>query len=787
MTTIQRFFLTLTLAAATALPLYAYNETINHRQMTIVATEKSALYTDPSIMFALGLNPAQRQQFIYHGRLGNVPSGTELFTTSAFIAEGAIEEDAGWRAQHHFYDPVNNRSIAVTAWRSWEWMLEESPISGQDRSLRDARDFLTRAMTFNEGMAAEAEQERIFALTSMLLSLGHVMHHLQDMAQPQHVRHDQHVETWWTGALGASNPSRFEYYTAERTGVVAAQSERAVPIFPGSSDFRSARDFWFNAAGTGIAQWVNRDFVSQSSNFIGTDTNVTTSRFAQPKPGASTDYTIEELYAQSGMAVPVRIQNLCGSPSDICKMRMYSTPVSQRASTLSIFDQDMRGGVLFVDEDSFSYTISRAFELNRFNFDDAHEELIKRAVSYSAGFVNHFFRGKLQITPPASGPYAVVDHSTNEGFKTIQATVTNATEEQRLPAGKIRAIAKFRRNLCYQPDLTGEFKVIAGQVFAPPCPKIRSDESYVRVSAEQSVFFDVGESKAMTFTFSDPIPLDATDLILQVYYTGTVGDEQESFALGAVDVSEPTFTALMNATDTFAVSGTFYYWPEIINRIAEDRFSIIDRDGDDHYNPPTDVPVEGLDLQFAIFVNGELIGGASPVPQGRFARIATIVDPEAGLQLRLETMGSTISHRFSARFFQLYDDVGWRITAATPLRDQTLQFNSTTLIRYYPELPANIDSMPISKAVDYAILVPVQITPGRLFGAVPSNEWTRSMDVFRAVGTNTLAQMLPKQVSNLAGWPQSAAETLTTLPGEPAGPTLLRPIEARPRSLPPVK
>lgn len=770
MMTIKRFFLTLTLAAATALPLYAYNDTINHRTMTIVATEKSVLYQDPSILFALGLQPVHRQRFPYSGYAGSF-----IYSLSDFVAVGAVEEDAGNRSLHHFYDPVYDRAIVPWAWRSWEWMLEETPISGQDRSLSDARAFLMRALTFNEGTPAEAEAERGIAMKSMLLSLGHVQHHMQDMASPQHARHDQHIETWWTGLLGVSNPSRFEHYTADHDDVVLEEAHLATPVFPGSSDFKTARDFWFNGAKTGIAEWVNRDFVSQGMNFVTTDTNVTTSVYPAPQPGASTAYPVEQLYAQAGMAVPARIQSLCNNDFD-CEVKMYSTPVSARASTLSIFDQDLRKfRVLGNFHD---------FDLNRFNFDDAHKELIKRAVSYSAGFVNHFFRGKLRITPPASGPYAVVDHSANEGFKTIQATVTNATEGQHLSAGKIRAIAKFRRNLCYQPDLSGEFKLVGGQVSAPPCPKIRSDESYVRVSAEQPVFFDVGESKAMTFTFSDPIPLDATDLILQVYYTGTVGEEQESFALGAVDVSEPTFTAIMNATDTFAVSGTFHYWQDIIQRIAEDQFSVIDRDGDDKYSVPPDVPVEGQDLGFEIYVNGELIGGTNPIPQGRFARIATLVDPAAGLQLRLDTQGGTISLGFSARFFQDYGDQGWRITLAEPLRKQTLQFSSATFFRYYPTLPANIDSMPISRAGEFATLVPVQIAPGRLFAAVPSNEWTRSMEVFRAAGTNTLAQMLPKQPSNLAGWPQSAAETLTTLPGEPAGTTLLRPIGVRPKSLP---
>jgi hypothetical protein len=783
MMTIKRLFLTLTLAAATALPLYAYNETINHRQMTIVATEKSALYTDGSIMSALGLNPAQSQLFIYNGRLGNVPMGTDLFTLSAFVAEGAIEEDAGWRARHHFYDPVHNRSIApAIAWRSWEWMLEERPIEDQDRSLRDARDFLTVAMTFNQGTPAEAHAERTLALTRMLLSLGHVMHHLQDMAQPQHVRHDQHVETWWTAALGASNPSRFEYYTAEHPGVVSEQSERAVPIFPGSSDFKSARDFWFNTAGTGVAQWVNRDFVSQGTNFITTDATVTAGRFAQPKPGTSTDYTIAELYAQSGMAVPVRIQNLCGTPPDICRMRMYSTAVSQRASTLSIFDQDMRAGVLIADEDGFSYTISRLFDLNRFNFDDAHQELITRAVSYSAGFLNHFFRGKLQITPPMRGPYAVVDHSTNEGFSTIQATVRNMTEGEALPDGLLRVIARFRRNGCYTPELTGEFELENGKL-TPPCPEYRSPEIHARVSHATSVALGLGGAMELTFTFPDPIPLDATDLVLHAYYTGQVGEETESFALGVADVSEPTFIAFMNATDVFGLQGVFHYGQDIMDNIAVDPYSAADADHNGIYETPPDLDVRGQDLFFEISLDGAKVGDTATVPQGRFARIAALVDPAAGTQLQLWVVGRMmISAQLQARLFQLYPDVGWRITAAEPLRNHTMQFNSATFFRYDSTIP-NIDSMPRSKVVDAEVLVPVYMAGNYVPGAAPASQWTKSMEVFHGMSANALAPMLPRQRSHFAAVPVKP-KMLTTPPGESAAPAAVRAIRPHPKALP---
>ena len=58
--------------------------------------------------------------------------------------------------------------------------------------------------------------------------------------------------------------------------------------------------------------------------------------------------------------------------------------VNARASTLSIFDQDLapKG--------------KRLFALNRFNFNAAYPHLIPKAVGYSAGLIDYFFRGRLE-------------------------------------------------------------------------------------------------------------------------------------------------------------------------------------------------------------------------------------------------------------------------------------------------------------------------------------------------------------------------------------------------------
>jgi hypothetical protein len=364
-----------------------------------------------------------------------------------------------------------------------------------------------------------------------------------------------------------------------------------------------------------------------------------------------------------------------------------------------------------------TFQIDRLFDLNRFNFDDAHKYLIGQAVGYSTGLINHFFRGKLDVTAPASGPYAVTDQSTGTGFSKVRVTVKNATPGEALPAGTIQAIAKFNRNNCYKPDLSGEFTVDDTGKLLPPCPNYRSVESHARLSTmPEATTFGVGESKEMTFTFSDPIPLDATDLIIQVYYRGTVGSESNTFALGAVDVSEPTFISVMNATDVFELSGTaFYYYKDIIANITLAPYSIVDLNKDGKYTVPPDVDVRGGDVKYEIKVNGTSVGTVPALGEGRFARIAALVSP-LGFQLTLISFGngfnSIDSYRMPAKTAQYDPDLNaYIVSSVALLRNHTLQYDSVTYWHYYPNTGTPLKSMPISKAIDAITPVPVQMTP----------------------------------------------------------------------------
>jgi len=51
-----------------------------------------------------------------------------------------------------------------------------------------------------------------------------------------------------------------------------------------------------------------------------------------------------------------------------------------------------------------NYSTQRIFALNSFNFIAAHQFLIPRAVNYSAGMINYFFRGKIDLVEDDDNP-----------------------------------------------------------------------------------------------------------------------------------------------------------------------------------------------------------------------------------------------------------------------------------------------------------------------------------------------------------------------------------------------
>ncbi len=585
-------------------------------------SKKSAdLAISDGILQALGLDPrAAGQVFPARGEaISNsdflfarteAPSAvgcnpTAVYTSIDLLACGAMFEDDSLRSLNHFMDPQHLvggkprplNSFAATIlgnWNSADWALADDPVfpppdTVQQNSYKDARRYFYDALT-----TSYSETDRKGQWGLMFQSLGQVIHHIQDMAQPQHTRNDSHLDVWsGKDVPPITNVSRLEKRALSRSVAERLQeyAAAATPVYPTyATKFSTPRSFWING-GAGMAEYSSLNFVSEGTNFrMQNNVALANVDFPSPAPAGSQDFTIAQL-ANDPTFLPAAnsqfVAEQCGADLSLCKIAMLKTvgqdPLTgatfsnDYASTFSVFDQDLaQYGATFtvVDPQTGQSTNSqRRFAINHYNIDAAYKFLIPKAVGYSAGLLNYFFRGQLSVQAPDAGVFAIVDHTPDDtttsgcgtpcGFRTLKLKVKNTTSYDDMVAGPegatLVAVAKYHLNNCYQPDLSGEY---GAPTFAGG--NCRAAEESITVSNAVSVS-SVGRTfptQPTEFTFppAKPIPINATDLQLQVVYKGKLGEESGAVAVSTVDVSEPTFLIFGNHNDyqaTYNRDGSF--------------------------------------------------------------------------------------------------------------------------------------------------------------------------------------------------------------------------------------
>ncbi len=162
----------------------------------------------------------------------------------------------------------------------------------------------------------------------------------------------------------------------------------------------------------------------------------------------------------------------------------------------------------------------------------------------------------LEITPPDQFVYSMVDANQSDPyFTSIKAKVRNASPSEALQNGVIQAVAKYKMDVD-EPNFSYS-------VSAP-----------ISISSLSST-----TPQEFTFNFSNnPIPVDVTDLYLQVVFKGIIGNEDGAVAVGFKDISEPTPIDIFNDMDRICLNRNWYVAgsPEAIEQIDKDQNKIAD-------------------------------------------------------------------------------------------------------------------------------------------------------------------------------------------------------------------
>jgi len=371
------------------LPAAAY-ERGTHNVISAHGASRSVVYTDPSLLADLGYGDPNTELF---------PSSGSTSTAQGLIGIGAVREDdltVFKRPFNHFYDPqFNNHQgrgldafVAFVGHPSPDWAIEDrtdvlsisaaSSPGGHPQlwSYRDGQRHLLNALVMAQ------PNDRRASMGAMFESLGHVVHHIQDMAQPQHTRNDTHR---------FSPANWYEHYTEHFVNVGSYLTADNYPI-PG---FETAREYWTNAAAgryRGMADFTAQNYVSHDTGFrtvIGTGAPTNAPGFPLPN-GTNLNGTPRTIEARN---VSVRLED--GTFS---------------AETMdfvvgNVFDEHtnaVHGGKLLASGSLLDRALvirnrSRIFTMSSPVFDDNYPILLPRAEAFSAGLINHFFRGRLNI------------------------------------------------------------------------------------------------------------------------------------------------------------------------------------------------------------------------------------------------------------------------------------------------------------------------------------------------------------------------------------------------------
>lgn len=366
-------------------------------------------------------------------------------------------------------------------------MLYNAP---QDMGWDNAREYFYGALTATD----PAVREERFA--NSFRAIGQVMHLLQDMAVPAHVRND--MESHLFNAWNPKNwGNEFEKYVVTDYSAVSINPTAFKPTF--AAPMRPT-DFWDKNIYTGanpsdgtkqgLAEYANANYFSNSTisgNYLVSANH----QFPYPKL-TNSNYICTDYLPGSTDKTKYISRKPCPTNGD---------PVDHFVALSMVMPK-----ILGLP----SIPSLNVFALDNNVHKTYAKELLPRAVGYSAALLDYFFRGTIKLKS--------LETASNSG--TIKLSATNITTNSDLMTnGTVALVLRYRQILN------------ADQSDTIP----NSDYSYKVYPLSGNTDIPTGNSKEFTFDISaDPLPDWANDVTGQLVYRGQLGNEADAVAVGLV-------------------------------------------------------------------------------------------------------------------------------------------------------------------------------------------------------------------------------------------------------------
>jgi hypothetical protein len=350
-----------------------------------------------------------------------------------WLRDGARHEDASFlsaefsfnqRPLNHFLNPLRGTGLTpLEGTGCFEIGEPADRWAGVDQSLLTSNEFtVSRAKrAYVSAIVGASGRTRDESLSDLFFTLGHVIHLVQDMAQPEHTRNDQHAFS----LQGAPQASLYEAWGDEylytKNNIPPVVSYDGYP----NVDLDKYASYFRTPDGKGLADFSSRNYLTQDTNYD--DRGLVAAQcYIYPLPREE-DTTRHFRHVQ-GRALE--------EDGKCCRIVPYDEYVliSQVTDSLT--------GASDVDEahsfwsalnlETLKYRPNEAYvySLGEDSWYSRARVLVPRAVGYSAGLVSRFFRGKLDATwkrtNSGAGPASYEVTLTNRSAETIgtDATVT---------------------------------------------------------------------------------------------------------------------------------------------------------------------------------------------------------------------------------------------------------------------------------------------------------------------------------------------------------------------------
>jgi hypothetical protein len=351
-------------------------------------------------------------------------------TAQEWMIQGSQEEDNFPRPICHFFDPVNKTRLTIGRYpgfcfsilgtnRADWWALDPSK-----QGVQNGSDIADAAAHYREAVLGPNPGSRAVGGKYLFLDLGHVVHLVEDMSQPEHTRNDQHLTYSNFFLNNGYKPSIYESWAddwiapATKNAGVSKVSFNGYPVLSLDSfesyfttDQRTPDD---RSVGRGLADFANRSFVTQDTNYGDYSPRTQCEIYPEPRIADATmrsrDFSYS-VYAPDGSIVLQKVRE------DVFSLLLLDDNVT--------FDptDDFHSHYSSIDIETRRYDPSaRFYSLSDESYNSRAQMLIPRATGYAAGLVQRFFSGKLDAAwtkNPTTGKWDV--KITNLGSEKIGA------------------------------------------------------------------------------------------------------------------------------------------------------------------------------------------------------------------------------------------------------------------------------------------------------------------------------------------------------------------------------